>query len=257
MTRISMRGRAQGAGSPTALVVVAKAPVPGTVKTRMCPPLTLVQAAILASAAVLDTMDAAEDCGRRVGVVRVLVLAGDLRGAVGGADITRRVGSTGAADAAWQLVGQRGRTFAERLHHAHLDGGAGLATLQIGMDTPQVCGDLLADAVRRLWQPGTDAVLGPTNDGGWWALGLRPGVSSAFLADVPMSTAETGARTLQAMQLCGLRVAELPTLTDVDTVADGQLVAAQIPDTRFARTLNSLLPHHSSLPHHSTLSGPR
>ena len=247
MSGLNTITRAQINRARTALIVVAKAPVPGAVKTRMCPPLTPVQAATLASAALLDTMDAVEDCAARVSVAPVLALTGDLRSAAGGADIARRITQLDGADPTWQLVRQRGRTFAERLHHAHLDGGAGRATLQIGMDTPQVSGDLLADAGRTLWQSGIDAVLGPCTDGGWWALGLRPGVSTAFLADIPMSTAETGARTVAAMHRNGLRVAILPTLTDVDTLADGQAVAPQIPATQFAVALTSMLPQPFTL----------
>lgn len=247
MSSLGPNSRAPFSRPRTALIVVAKAPVPGAVKTRMCPPLTPVQAAILASAALLDTMDAVEDCAVRVPVAPVLALTGDVRCAVGGGDIAGRVSQRGPADATWQLVGQRGRTFAERLGRAHLDGGGGRATLQIGMDTPQVSGNMLADAVRRLWQPGIDAILGPCTDGGWWALGLRPGVSAAFLADVPMSTTETGARTEAAMHRNGLRVATLPTLTDVDTVADGQLVAALVPATRFAAALTAMLPYFATV----------
>ncbi len=57
----------------------------------MCPPPTLGQAAALASCALLDTMDVAEHCGGRVGVVPVLAMPGDLRFAVGGTEIARRV----------------------------------------------------------------------------------------------------------------------------------------------------------------------
>ncbi len=232
-------------GSPaptTALVVVAKAPVPGQVKTRLCPPLAMHQAAVLACAALLDTMDAADACADTITAATVLVLAGDLQSAVGGPEIAGRAAAGGPAGAGWRVVRQRGRTFGERLHHAHLDGGAGRATLQIGMDTPQVSGDLLTAAVQSLWREGVDAVLGPSDDGGWWALGLRPGIDAAFLADVPMSTTDTGALTLQAMARTGLRVAILPTLTDVDTIADGHLVAGEIPASRFAVALDSMLP---------------
>lgn len=226
----------------TAVIVVAKAPVPGTVKTRLSPPLTLAQAAQLAAAALSDTMDAVEECADLMSVEPVLALTGDLRCACGSADIGRRL--TPGSDGTWELLRQRGHSFGERLFHAHLDAGDGRATLQIGMDTPQVSRALLADAVRTLWRPGTDAVLGPCNDGGWWALGLRPGLSAAFLTDVPMSTERTGAFTLRAMHRCGLRVAALPTLTDVDTAADAVLVAARFPQTRFADALSSMsLPH--------------
>ena len=235
-----MRREEMADRSSTSIVVVAKAPVPGRVKTRLCPPLDLEQAATLAAAALLDTVDAVEECCRTGWTTPVLALTGDLRAAVSGSQIADRLRRAVAADLSWRTVRQRGRTFGDRLHHAHLDGGAGHATLQIGMDTPQVSGALLADAVRALWQPGVDAVLGPTVDGGWWALGLRPHVSSAFLADVVMSTPETGAMTLEALRRKQLRIEILPTLTDVDTMSDALLVADLIPDSRFSAAMQFL-----------------
>ena len=246
MNGVGPPDRARPDGIPTALLVVAKAPAVGRVKTRMCPPLELDQAAVLASAALLDTMDTVEECVHHVSLAPLLVLTGDLHSAVDGAEIAGRTVSCGTVAPKWRVIGQRGRTFGERLHHAHLDGGAGRATLQIGMDTPQVTATLLSASVSSLANPGIDAVLGPTVDGGWWALGLSPGLSAAFLADVPMSTSTTGLLTRQAMERAGLRVAILPTLTDVDTIADGQFVADQIPSSRFARAFESMMPNRAT-----------
>ena len=230
----------------TALIVMAKAPVAGRVKTRMCPPLQPDQAAVLAAAALLDTMDAVQRCAGQVSVAPVLMVAGDLSSAVGGSEIVGRTTRAASGDTRWRMIRQRGRTFGERLQHAHLAGGAGLATLQIGMDTPQVSADLLATSIRILQNADVDAVLGPAHDGGWWALGLPPGLPAAFLADVPMSTSTTGARTLLAMERSGLRVAILPTLTDVDTVADGRIVATEIPTSRFALAFGSMAPKRTT-----------
>ena len=239
MTTSATMGRS-GPSTSTAVIVVAKAPVAGHVKTRLCPPLDPGQAAALAAAALLDTVDAVEECCRQSPSAPVLALTGDLRSAVQGDEIAWRLQRQAAGGAPWQIVRQRGRAFGDRLHHAHLDGGAGRTTLQIGMDTPQVDGGLLIGTVRALWQPGIDAVLGPTVDGGWWALGLRSHVSSAFLSGVPMSTPDTGSLTLDALRRPGFRVAILPTLTDVDTMSDALLVAETVPHSRFARALRSL-----------------
>lgn len=213
-------------------------------------------------AALSDTMDAVEDCACLLSVDPVLAVSGDLRSACSRADLERRLTPPESAAGSWKLIRQRDATFAERLHHAHSDAGGrahldaggrahldagGRATLQIGMDTPQVSGELLADAVRTLWRPGVDAVLGPSTDGGWWALGLRPGLDSAFLAGIPMSTERTGARTMRAMRRRGLRVAGLPTMTDVETAADALQVAAECPRTRFADAVWSMLPQPSTL----------
>ncbi|TWH68719.1 hypothetical protein JD77_03717 [Micromonospora olivasterospora] len=148
----------------TVLLVLAKAPVPGRVKTRLCPPVRPAEAAEVAAAALLDTLDAARAAPD---VVPVLALAGRLAGAVRGAELR-------AALAGWRVLPQRGAGLAERLAHAHADAAAafpGRPVLQIGMDTPQVGPAELAAASARLAT--VDAVLGPAADGGWWALGLR------------------------------------------------------------------------------------
>jgi glycosyltransferase A (GT-A) superfamily protein (DUF2064 family) len=117
-----------------------------------------------------------------------------------------------------------------------------VASLLIGMDTPQLTPARLRDASARLAAPGVDAVLGPAEDGGWWALGLREPRHGAVLAGVPTSTPGTGRDTLAALRSRGLRVALLPTLRDVDTAEDATAVAGQCPPgSRFARAVASLL----------------
>src|SRR5207244_9969548 len=120
------------------------------------------------------------------------------------------------------VIPQRGDTFAERLANAHADVASvhtGRSVLQIGTDTPQLTGKLLASSIEALHRPGTDAVLGPAEDGGWWGLGLRKPGLAMVLHWVPMSTADTGARTLEALREAGLRVGLLPELSDVGTMA--------------------------------------
>lgn len=203
----------------TQLLVVAKWPEPGRVKTRLCPPATPVQAARIAAAALADTLDTVR---RAPAYRRMLVLDGDpARGLpVPGAD-------------AVPVVRQRGDGLAERLVHAFADtASGGDGSVLVGMDTPQVRAEHLAAARSAL---GTaDAVLGPAADGGWWLLGLRDPADAAVLADVPMSTSDTGAVTLAALRDRGRRVALLPVLRDVDTAADAVTVARQCPDSRFA-----------------------
>ncbi|MEV0325895.1 DUF2064 domain-containing protein [Micromonospora echinospora] len=210
----------------TVLLVVAKAPVPGMVKTRLCPPATPRQAARLAAAALRDTLDAVRDTP---GVTPVLALAGNLADAEDGAELT-------AALATWSVLPQRGADLADRLAHAHLDVAEAFPdrrVLQIGMDTPQLTPTRLAAAVRRL--ASADAVLGPADDGGWWALGLRDPRQAAVLRGVPMSTPETGRSTWSALAGRGLRAVPLHPLRDVDDWSDARVVAAAAPDGRFAR----------------------
>ena len=102
---------------------------------------------------------------------------------------------------------QRGDGFAERLRNAHHDVAArrGRPVVQIGMDTPQVEPRHLHEAESLLERP-DDAVLGPADDGGWWLLGVGGPHLLEHLADVPMSTADTGRLTRAALEKAGARV---------------------------------------------------
>jgi rSAM/selenodomain-associated transferase 1 len=199
------------------VLVVAKTPVPGRVKTRLCPPCTPEQAARVAGAALADTLDV-----------------------VSAAPATRRtlvVEGPHPAPPGWGRVSQRGAGLGARLAHAFADTRRhATPSLLIGMDTPQVTTDRLARAADLLRT--VDAVLGLAADGGWWALGLAEPGHATVLHDVPTSLPTTGARTLAALRRRGLRVAALPILRDVDTAADAHAVAALCPAAgRFARTV--------------------
>ncbi|MEU4840304.1 DUF2064 domain-containing protein [Nocardia testacea] len=214
---------------PVALLVMAKAPVAGYAKTRLTPPLTPAQAARLAAAALLDTLDAVSACPV---THRVVAFTGDLDAAQSGEEIARRL-------ADFEVVPQRGSGFAVRLANAHADTArAGLPILQIGMDTPQLGARVLTDAARTL-VAGADALLGPATDGGWWGLGLSDPRAARLLADVPMSTAATGDRTRGVLRAHGYRVGMLPALTDVDHYADAVRVAAGCSG-RFAAAVAAL-----------------
>ena len=216
------------------VLILAKAPVAGRVKTRLCPPATPGQAADLAAAALLDTLETARALpGGRT----VIALAGDLSKA-------RRRPELASALRDVPVVPQRGGHLGERIAAAHHDTAAllpGLPTLQIGMDTPQITHYLLDICRSRLYTPGVDAALGPADDGGWWALGLRDPASASAITGVETSRADTGARTAQALRDRGLRLASLPALSDVDTIEDAIRVAAAAPRTRFAAEVGRLL----------------
>lgn len=202
-----------------ALLVIAKEPVPGRVKTRLTPPCSPQQAAALAGAALTDTLDLVA----QMPVARkILVFDGDPRR-------WRRRG--------FELIAQRGGGLGERLACAFAD-VAGSALL-IGMDTPQLTTDLLADGLRALSHPAVDAVLGQTADGGYWSIGLKQGGAGVF-SGIPMSSHTTwSSQRGRLIELC-LRVHDQPALRDVDTIDDARAVAAQVPGSRFAATLRSI-----------------
>ena len=198
-----------------ALVVMAKEPLPGRVKTRLCPPLEHTQAAALAEASLADTLQAVASTATHR---RVLVLEG----------------SPGPWLApGFEIIAQRGTGLAERLANAARD--VGEALLFVGMDTPQLTPELLRGALTRLADPAVDAVLGPTVDGGYWTIGLQDPDPRAF-DDVPMSSDGTAAAQLARLTALGLRTERLGELRDVDTIADAAAVAALAPGTRFAAT---------------------
>jgi uncharacterized protein len=201
------------------LLVIAKEPLPGRVKTRLTPPLLPVQAARLASAALADTLDvvAGTPSGRKV-----LVFDGD-------------PGSY--APDGFEVIAQRGGGLGERLADAFADVGG--PALLVGMDTPQLTQALLSRCIRELSTPGVDAVLGRATDGGYWSIGLRRPVPGAF-ADVPMSDAHTWARQRARLQALGMNVVDVPMLRDVDTIADARAVARLAPRSRFATALGSV-----------------
>ncbi|MBO1330366.1 DUF2064 domain-containing protein [Streptomyces sp. VRA16 Mangrove soil] len=193
------------------LLVIAKEPRPGRVKTRLTPPFTPEQAADLAEAALTDTL-----------------------GAVAAAPATRRVLVLDGAPGPWlppgfEVVPQVAGGLDERLAAAFA--GCEGPALLVGMDTPQ-----LTPALLTVDFDAADAWFGPALDGGFWALGLAA-PDPALLRGVPMSTPHTGAVQRERLVAAGLRVRDLPALRDVDTAADAQAVARSAPHSVFARRL--------------------
>jgi uncharacterized protein len=189
---------------------MAKAPIPGRVKTRLCPPCTPTEAAAIAEAALRDTLSAALACGHPV----VLALEGPCgKWLPNGVD----------------LVAQSNGNFNCRLAAAwtHLPAGG----VQIGMDTPQAGSALLARSLDAVAESG--AAFGPAADGGWWLIGMvRP--HPAMFAGVAMSSPTTGEAQIQQMHALGFRPKVMPTLTDIDAWADAKEVAREIPRSRTA-----------------------
>ncbi|MFJ8490118.1 DUF2064 domain-containing protein [Streptomyces sp. NPDC094038] len=195
----------------TTLLVIAKEPRPGRVKTRLTPPFSPGQAAALAEASLADTLDA-----------------------VAAAPAARRILVLDGAPGPWlppgfDVVPQCAGGLDERLADAfaRCPGPA----LLIGMDTPQVTPALLTVDFAEC-----DAYFGAAEDGGFWALGLAD-PDPALLRGVPMSVPETGAVQRRRLVGAGLRVCDLPRLRDVDTAADAAAVAALVPHGRFAALL--------------------
>ncbi|MCH0539797.1 DUF2064 domain-containing protein [Streptomyces sp. MUM 203J] len=204
-----MSGGTETAGS---LLVIAKAPVPGRVKTRLTPPFTPQEAARLAEAALVDTLAAVAATPVRR---RVLVLDGEPGPWV---------------PPGFEVLPQASGGLDERLAAAFAGCAEGPA-LVVGMDTPQVTPELLA---RGLNFGACDATFGPAEDGGFWSLGLAA-PDPSLLRGVPMSVPETGREQRRRLVEAGLRVHDLPALRDVDRAEDALEVSVLAPpDGRFA-----------------------
>jgi rSAM/selenodomain-associated transferase 1 len=208
---------------PAQIVVIAKEPVPGRVKTRLTPPFTPREAAALAEASLTDTLAAVADT-----------------------TVARRVLALAGTPGRWlppgfDVIGQRGAGLDERIAWALSDTRVTLPlpVVLIGMDTPQVTPALLAAAIEPLVSRTADATFGMAEDGGFWLLGLRE-VDPALILGVPMSQSDTGSRQLARLEQAGLRVRMLPELTDVDTIAEAERVAAVTPGSRFAACMARL-----------------
>ena len=203
---------------PTALVVLAKACRPGRVKTRLHPPLSLDDAALVAAASLDDTL-----------------------AALSWARFDRRIlcfdgvpAEAPAAAAGFELVPQAAGGLDDRIG-AVLDlcGSRGERVVLVGMDTPQLDPALLDGLARaRSWP--VDAWLGPAEDGGFWLLALAR-ADGDLVRGVEMSRDDTGERQLARLRAAGLRVGLLPTLRDIDGIADLAHVAGLIPGSATAR----------------------
>jgi uncharacterized protein len=182
------------------LTVIAKQPVAGFVKTRLCPPCLPSEAADLAAAALTDTLDEVDALPQHVGttVQRVLLFDGD---------------ATTWARPGWRVVAQRGDGLAERLCNAFDDLGPGVI---VGMETPHAVSTLggAFDTLRS----GHDAI-GLATDGGYWAIGLGT-IDRAVFDGVPMSTSHTGLAQLARLHRAGRSVRRLAVARDLDTVDD-------------------------------------
>lgn len=220
---------------PCAVLVVAKAPVPGLAKTRLAADVGPEVAASIAAAALLDTLDVVR--GLDV-VARVVAMTGDLASAARADELDVMLRD-------FVVLPQRGAGLDERLAAAHGDTAevASVPVLQIGMDTPQVTVDLLGRAAACLATDDVDGVLGPATDGGWWALGLSDPTRASFLRGIPMSRPDTGIRTLAGLRRVAGTVVELAELTDVDTLTDLWPVADLQPrGSRFRAAVEELQP---------------
>lgn len=195
--------------APRAVVIVfAKLPRPGEVKTRMCPPLTAVEASELYAGMLADVLETTARAARRLDIDPVLAL----HPAGSGRELALDVPTP------FRVVSQRGPDLAARMAWAVREAAAGGASrvLLRGSDSPALDEDAIAEAVAALGE--RDLVLRPDLDGGYTLVGLRRPVPAIF--DHPMSTAHVLRDTLERARALGLTTAVARAGFDLDTVED-------------------------------------
>ena len=202
-----------------ALTVMAKAPRPGKVKTRLAPPLTLEQSAALNICFLRDTTENLEAVAQK----------GHAAGVISYTPVGDEALFEGLLPQSFQLIPQRGDGFGERLLASAQDlfaCGFGSVCL-IDSDSPTVPAAAFAQAVEALSRPGDRVVLGGSHDGGYYLIGLKAPHPEPF-ANITWSTGSVYAETVAGIGSAGLELVELPTWYDVDDGATLQILSAEL-----------------------------
>lgn len=199
----------------TAVVIMAKVPEAGSVKTRLCPPLSPQEAATLYYAFLLDKIAQVRRLQAAMPVIAYTPCAG------------RRFFSELAAD--FMLMPQQGVDLGERLANslAQLLAEGYQGALAIDSDTPTLPTAYLQQAVDLIATPKADVVLGPSEDGGYYLIGLHQ-VHRELFENIAWSTDAVMPQTVQRAMAKGLHIAQLPSWFDVDTPSDLERLRAAL-----------------------------
>jgi rSAM/selenodomain-associated transferase 1 len=196
------------------LVVFAKRPRPGEVKTRMTPPLTPEQAAELYAHLLDDVLEVTAQMASACALEPVLAVHPESACA----ELAAR------CSAVFRVVGQRGANLGERMEWAVQDAAAAGADriLLRGSDSPALDVSVAVSALEAL--DTHDLVVSPDRDGGYNLIGLRRAAPGLFAH--AMSTPRALEDTLEGARCRGWRVAVQPARFDLDTVEDLRWLAA-------------------------------
>ncbi len=214
-----------------ALAVMSKAPRPGTVKTRLCPPLTPLEAAELNTCFLQDTAE---------NLANVAAQTGHAHPIISYTPVGDEALFDGLLPRGFHLLPQRGEDFSQRLNYTVEDALAmGFSSVcLIDSDSPTVPAAAYLRAVAELGRSGDRVVLGPSHDGGYFLIGLKAAHSAVF-SDITWSSSQVAGQTRERCATAGLDVVELPLWYDVDDTAtlsilESELLFGQPP--KFAST---------------------
>ena len=195
-----------------ALVIFAKAPIPGQVKTRLCPPLTPDEAATLHGSFVLDTLERTKMAASKLKlpIDRYLACA---------PSVTHVFFKIMEERQSVKLIDQVGDDLGARMNQAFrtLFAQGYRQVLLMGTDVPTLPFDHFTQALTSL--ENHDLVLGPAFDGGYYLIGLKRTAPELF-ADIPWSTDQVLRLTQENAARIGLKVSLIQPWRDIDTLAD-------------------------------------
>ena len=190
------------------LVVVAKAPVPGEVKTRLYPKLTIDEATDLYRCFLQDRI-------KEIGRLTEIDLAISYTPEESKEYFSRFITN------GFHLFPQRGKNLGERLSNIFKDKLADKydAVSIIDSDTPDLPRSIVQQSFQLLMSNGVDAVFGPCDDGGYYLVAMRRPQPDLF-QHIPWSTEAVLAATLKRANAIGLKAELLPRWNDLDTFED-------------------------------------
>jgi rSAM/selenodomain-associated transferase 1 len=189
------------------ILVFAKAPKPGEVKTRLAGAIGSEPAAVLYEQLLRNTVSMAAQAA--LAPVELHVASG----------IAHPVFLSLSARYRLEVKLQHGADLGQRMFSALQDALENSEyALLIGTDCPVLDADYLEQACRAL-QTGADAVLGPVEDGGYVLIGVRR-CDERLFSDIPWSTNQVSNLTRKRLQQLGLKTVELDTIWDLDTLDD-------------------------------------
>ncbi len=209
-----------------ALAVMAKAPVPGSVKSRLVPPLDRYEAASLNRCFLRDICASIESLGSHSGAHGLIAYT--------------PAGSESAFDGfvpdSFRLLPQRGADLGERLFHAASDllHANYESVCLINSDSPTLPRTILAEAIACLKKAGDRIVLGGSDDGGYYLIGLKRAHHRVF-EDIHWSTSAVFSQTVERATEVGLEVVSLPLWYDVDDASSLRRLAIELFDDDNAR----------------------
>lgn len=191
------------------IVIMAKVPEAGEVKTRLMPPLSASQAAALAGCFLQDTV------AKAMSICHVIIAHPPVENAA------LRAALQAQLPPCLRWMEQRGHDLGERLTSAAEDAfQLGFKpVIIIGADSPTLPAQYLTMAISALAEDESDVVVGPAEDGGYYLVGINAAQPGLF-SDVEWSSAQTCAQTAENARRLGLRIAPVPRWYDVDTPAD-------------------------------------